>query len=94
MAGEVQQLREYIEQCLRDQPRASLVDTVGYFDHHNHSIPSAWRLNQAVSELTTPVALSSDGLYLEIAAQSGAVKLSDTDMSRIIEAYKMAIRAR
>jgi hypothetical protein len=94
MAGEVQQLREFIEQCLRSQPRASLVEAVSYFDHQNHLLPSAWRLNQAVTELSVPVALSSDGLHLEISPQTDAVQLSDSDMSRIIEAYMTALRAR
>ena len=94
MAGQVEQLREFIEQCLQNQARASLVETVGHFDHQNHLLPSVWRLNQAIAELSAPVELSSDGLHLKLSSQTDAVQLSDNDMSRIIDAYTTALYTR
>ena len=93
MAGEAEQLGEFIDKHLASTARASLVDVIAHFDHQNHSLPSTWRLNKALAELAAPVALSADGLYLEKSNQTNVVQLSDSEMSRIIEAYTKAIRA-
>lgn len=94
MAGDAKQFREFIDSCLGRSERASLVDVVAYFDHQNHTLPSTWRLNKALADLATSVELSLDGLHLERSSQESSVQLSDTDMTRIIEAYTKGLRSR
>ena len=94
MAGEVQQLRELIEQRLRDSAHVSLVEVLAAFDHRNHSLPSTWRWNSAIAGITPPLALLADGLALEALGGNEPVTLSDTDVSRVVSAYREAIRSR
>ena len=94
MAGEVQQLRELIERHLSDAPRVPLVEVLAAFDHQNHSLPATWRWNQAIAEVAQPLGLSADGIHLEPSAKPERVKLSDSDISRIVAAYRKALGLR
>ena len=94
MAGQVEQLRNFIQGRLDNSDKVSLVDAVAYFDYYHHAIPSTWRLNQALAELTVPVMLSLDGLHLARCGNASSAQLSDSDMSRIVEEYMIALRAK
>lgn len=94
MAGEVHQLRELIERRLLDAPSVPLVEVLAAFDHQNHSLPATWRWNQAIAEVAQPLVLSADGLQLEPSATLERVKLSDSDISRIVMAYHKGLGIR
>jgi hypothetical protein len=94
MAGEVHQLRKLIERRLLDAPSVPLVEVLAEFDYHNHSLPATWRWNQAITEVAQPLVLSADGIRLEPSATLERVKLSGSDISRIVMAYHNGLRLR
>ena len=92
MTGQVQQLRELIEHRLVEASSVSLVDVLAAFDHQNHCLPTTWRWNQAIAEVTEPLVLSADGTHVELSTGPKLAKLSDSDVSRVVALYLRAIQ--
>ena len=94
MAGESRQLRELIEHYLSAASHVPLIEVLAEFDHKNHSLPATWRWNKAIAEVAQPLRLSADGAHLEPSANGERLDLTDSDISRIVAAYREALGRR
>ena len=93
MGGEIQQLKQLIEERLVAQSRVSLVGVIAAFDRQNHLLPSTWRLNKAIAQTGQPFTISADGLHLELCSSPKPVELSYAQLAYIVDAYLRSIRS-
>lgn len=95
MATDSHQIREFLQESLKSAGRVSLVDVIAHFDYRNHALPSTWRINLALSELTVPVVRISNGFTLELPSGSVGtekVQITELELLEIVNQYRKALR--
>ncbi len=95
MATDSYQIREFLQESLKSVGRVSLVNAIAHYDYRSHAIPSTWRVNLALSELTVPVVRISNGFTLELASGSVGtekVQITELELLEIVNQYRMTLR--
>lgn len=82
---------EYLDQCLKHNSPASLVDMLGYIDHKQKAIPSAEEINQALAQRAT-VRVGRENRAVFFTQEGSRRAVTEEDLEDAYSAYREKFR--